>query len=449
MRILLVSTYELGRQPLHVASPAARLRAAGHEVEVVDLAVETLDDDVIRRAGAVAVSVPMHTALRLALGVSIRVRSFAPGTPIAFYGLYALVNAGATIGPLADRVIAGEYEDELLNWVDELSGRVPPSDSPTRVDLGRHRFGLPARNLLPALSRYARVVIEGEERLVGSVEASHGCLHRCRHCPLPAVYDGRMRIVDPAVVLDDIEQLVDAGARHITFGDPDFLNGPQHALRVLREMRRRFPAITYDMTTKVEHILRYRELWPELAQGLVYVVSAFETTNDRILGILDKGHTAAEMGEAVHLLRGHGVEIRPSWMPFTPWTATSDLVDILDFIARHDLVGNVDPVQLSIRLLVPDGSLLLATPEMRPHLGAYDAAALSWGWKPEHPETDALQRSLAEVAALAADTGEEPIITLERMWRVVAEAAGGDAGEFPIPIGATTGRPRMTEPWFC
>lgn len=449
MRLLLISTYELGHQPLHVASPAARALGAGHDVRAVDVAVESLDDDQIRWAEAVAISVPMHTALRLALGVATRVRSVAPGVPVAFYGLYALVNAAATIGTLADRVIAGEYEDELVRWIDDLEGQAPASGPASRVALGRSRFEVPARRLLPPINLYARVVIEGENRLVGAVEATHGCIHRCRHCPLPAVYDGRLRVVDSAVVAADIEQLVAGGARHITFGDPDFLNAPRHALRIVREMRARFPDITYDMTTKVEHILRHRELWPELAPGLLFVVSAFETTNDRILGTLAKGHTVADMGEAVHLLRHHGIEIRPSWMPFTPWTLPGDLADILDFIARHDLVGNVDPVQLSIRLLVPDGSLLLATPEMQPYLGAYDAAALSWEWKAEHPETEALQQLLAGAAARGAEAEDDPMATFERMWEIVTEASGGDLGVFPIPIGSSAGRPRMTEPWFC
>ncbi|MDX1689741.1 MAG: CUAEP/CCAEP-tail radical SAM protein [Acidimicrobiia bacterium] len=448
MRVLLVSTYELGRQPVHVASPAARLREAGHDVEAIDIAVQRLEPDALRRADAVAISVPMHTGLRLAEVVARTVRTVAPGTPIALYGLYAAVNADEIVGGLADRVVAGEYEPQLVAWVDEVAAGTATGD-PVRVDLGRHAFAVPARDLLPPLDRYARLAIDGEERLVGAVEASHGCVHRCRHCPLPAVYDGRLRIVDPDVVLADADQQVAAGARHITFGDPDFLNGPHHALRVVRGLRDRHPDVTYDITVKVEHVLKHRDLWPELAPGLAFVVSAFETTNDRILTILDKGHTAADMGEAVHLLRDHGVEIRPSWMPFTPWTTLDDLVDILDFVGRHDLVPNVDPVQLSIRLLVPDGSLLLDTPEMRPHLGDYDPDALSWTWTPEHPETDDLQRSLAEAASAGADAAEDPVVTFEKLWRIVVERAGRDPDHTPIPAGATAGRPRMTEPWFC
>ena len=132
----------------------------------------------------------------------------------------------------------------------------------------------------------------------------------------------------------------------------------------------RHPDLTFDATIKVEHLLRYPEVLPELAEaGCAFVVSAFESVSDRILGLLDKGHTVADMSEAVIALRSHGIEIRPSWLPFTPWTTVDDLVALIDFVVAHDLVANVDPVQYSVRLLVPDGSLLLAEPAMTAHLG--------------------------------------------------------------------------------
>src|SRR5688572_16782919 len=136
-----------------------------------------------------------------------------------------------------------------------------------------------------------------------SVEASHGCLHRCGHCPIPVVYDGRIRIVPEDVVLADIEALVATGARHVTFGDPDFLNGPQHSRRVVAAMHERWPELTFDCTVKVEHILRHSQIWPEFADaGCLFVVSAFETVHEETLIRLDKGHTAADAAAAVQLL---------------------------------------------------------------------------------------------------------------------------------------------------
>ncbi len=442
MRALLISTYELGHQPLHVAAPAAALQDAGHEVRCLDLAVEPLDADAVAWAEVVAFSVPMHTAMRLAIGAARRVRELRPEVPVAFYGLYAAVGRDRTVGVLADQVITGEYEPALVRWVGdpERSSR----KQPLVVDLGRHRTRRPDRTLLPPLHRYAHLEVDGEHRLVGYVEASRGCRHRCRHCPIPVVYDGIFRIVPEEVILADVAQLVEMGAAHISFGDPDFLNGPAQARRLVAAVHDAFPQLTFDITVKVEHILRHSRLWGELAvQGLLFAVSAFETTNDTVLALLDKGHTAADAADAVGLLRSHGVEIRPSWLPFTPWTGRNDVADILDFIAAHDLTGNVDPIQLTIRLLLPEGSLLLDLPEILPYLGDYDPEVLSYRWRAAHAEMDLLQARLAALVEEAVAAAEEPAAVIRQLWGEV-----GGSGRRPA-THAGKGRPRLTEPWFC
>ncbi len=466
--MLLISTYELGHQPVHLASPAAALRRAGHEVRALDLAVQPWDPDLVAWAGAVAFSVPMHTAMRLALAAATTVRHQQPGLPVCFYGLYAAVSADATLRATADRVIAGEYEPALLEWVDGLeagsgpgAGSTSPAapaptpvlpDTGATVHLGRSDFQVPARDLLPSLEHYAHLAVDGEERLVGAVEASHGCASRCRHCPVPTIYDGRIRVVGPEVVLADIAQLVAAGARHVTFADPDFLNGVHHSTRVVAAMHERFPPLTFDCTTKVELILRHRHIWPEMAAaGCLFVVSALESVNDEILARLDKGHTAAQAAEAIAVLRAHDIELRPSFLPFTPWTTPADLVDLVDFVAEHDLIANVDPVQYTIRLLVPEGSLLLGHPDMAVHLGPYDAERLSYPWTAADPRVDQLQARLAGQVEAALAAGEPPGSVYLAVSRAVRRAAGASepgAREL-IAAGSTQGRPRLTEPWFC
>ena len=431
MRVLLVSSYENGHQPLHVASPAAALRSAGHDVRCLDLAVDPWDPSTVDWAERIAFSVPMHTAMRVALQAAAAVRRQRPALPICLYGLYAPVSRDVTVGRLADRVIAGEYEPALVAWAggdDRETGL---------IHLQRGSFETPARDLLPPLERYAHLRAGGEERLVGYVEASHGCVHMCRHCPLPTVYEGRIRIVGKDTVLADVEQLVAMGARHITFGDPDFLNGVKHSLGVVRAMHERFPGLTFDVTTKVEHVLEHAHVWPELAaNGCLFVISAVECLNDEILRKLDKGHTAGQASAAVALLREHGIETRPSLMPFTPWTTEDDLRDIFDWVVANDLIGNVDPVQYTIRLLVPEGSLAL--PEMEEHTEGYDAESLSYRWS---SPLDGLQRRLSAIAAEGAD--EPPANTFYKLRREVF----GD--EQQIDAGSVEGRPRMTEPWFC
>lgn len=454
MRVLLISTYELGHQPLHVASPAAALRRAGNEVRCLDLSVQPWDPDALAWAQAVGFSVPMHTAMRLALTAGRRVRREHPLLAMCFYGLYATVSRELIEGELAARVIAGEYEPALTAWVDELSAPRAPTSAAERpvIQLQRGTFDPPARELLPGLEQYARLAIGGEERLVGYVEASHGCVHRCRHCPVPTIYDGRIRVVGADTVLHDIERLAGMGARHITFGDPDFLNGWRHSLAIVRAMHERCPELTFDCTTKVEHVLERAEIWEEMAaSGCLFVICALESVNDEILVRLDKGHTTAEAVLALELLREHGIETRPSFMPFTPWTTPRDVLGILDFVAAHDLIANVDPVQYSIRLLVPEGSLLLEREDLREHLGPYEAERLSYPWRSADPAADRLQGRLSALVQQSAAAQEAPGLTFARIRAAVREATGESNILEPeaIPTGSTEGRPRLTEPWFC
>jgi len=368
--VLLIACYELGHQPLAVAWPAAFLEAAGYRPAVLDVAVEPFDAEKAARARLVAISVPMHTALRLGVRIAAEVRRVNPSCRIVFYGLYATLNAEHLLGHGADHVLGGEVEPQLLELCRKLeSGATPPGEAP-RPHLAKLAFPVPSRGQLPSLKKYAHLERDGRLELAGAVAASRGCKHLCRHCPIPPVYGGRFFVVPVDVVQADVRQLVEAGATHVTFGDPDFLNGPRHALAVARALHAEFPAVTFDVTAKVEHLLRHRGLLPELAAlGCLFVVSAVESLSDVVLDHLAKGHTGADVVEALRAVRAAGLTLRPTWVAFTPWTTLDDYQEMLDFVERETLIDHVDPVQYSIRLLVPPGSLLAASDAMRPHLG--------------------------------------------------------------------------------
>lgn len=435
MRVLLISTYELGRQPVHLASPAAALRRAGHEVRTIDLAVEALDGEDADWADKVAISVPMHTATRLADEVVKALSRSRSELPVALYGLYADVG-----GVEVDARLVGEYEPGLLRWV---GGQ---AETPTSRHVGRSEFVVPDRAGLPQLESYARLEHAGTTVLAGAVEASHGCRHRCRHCPIPAVYDGRIRIVPREDVLADIGNLVAAGAGHITFGDADFLNAPAHSLDILERAHASHPEVTFDATIKVEHIVDQPDVWPRMAElNVLFVVSAFESIDDATLEILDKGHTVSDMARAVELLRSAGIHIRPTWLPFLPWTTPVDIAETFRFIVEHDLTGATDPVQMAIKLLVPRGSLLEGHPAVAPHLTRYDESALTWLWDFADPETAVLHKELGAIAANASDCGQEAAPTLEEMRQAVVRATGRELPAFTDSDPA----PRLTESWFC
>jgi hypothetical protein len=462
--VVLISCYELGHQPLSLASPLGFLEEAGFAPDAIDVSVDDLDPDRVKRARFVGISVPMHTALRLGVQVAERVRAINPGCHLCFYGLYATLNAEYLLERLADSVIGGEYEVPLRALVravesDDPAGiegvtRRQGASGPARPFLERLPFVPPSRERLPRLERYARLEREGRLYTAGYVEASRGCKHLCRHCPIPPVYGGRFFVVPEQVVLEDVRRQVEAGAAHLTFGDPDFLNGPGHALRIARAVHGEFPALTWDFTAKVEHLLKHRALLSELRSlGCVFLISAVESLSDTVLVNLDKGHTAADAREALRLVRSAGIAFRPSLLPFTPWSGLADHLELFEWIAGEEIVDNVDPVQLTIRLLVPPGSWLLEGPALRPFLGSLSPAALSYRWTHPDPRMDWLQEAGAALAASSAREREDPRITFRRLWAMAEDAAGAGSrrrsmtGRPRWPAGART--PRLTESWFC
>jgi radical SAM superfamily enzyme YgiQ (UPF0313 family) len=458
--ILLLSCYELGHAPLGLASPAAWLESAGFRPAVHDLAAGRLEPEAVRQARFVGISVPMHTALRLGLQVARRVRELTPAAHVCAYGLYAGLNASLLLEGPADSVIGGEYEPPLLALVQALAQGSPPRvpGVSTRAHrepprLARTPFLPPARHGLRPLQDYARLELPGGTRTVGYVEASRGCKHLCRHCPIPPAYGGRFFVVPRDVLLADIAGLVAQGAEHITFGDPDFFNGPGHALALVRALHARFPAVTYDATIKVEHLLKHRPALPELARtGCLFVVSAVESLSDTVLAHLRKGHTRADVSAALAAMREAGIAMRPTWVPFTPWATLEDYRELLAFVWREGLVRHVDSVQFAIRLLVPPGSALLDTEAFAPYQGELDPEALTVRWAHPDPRMDALQQAVAGIVEAAATEGSPAEDTFGRIQEAAWKAAGDAVTpRFALEQGVVTHppAPRLTEPWFC
>ncbi len=490
MKTLLLSTYELGHQPFNLASPAAYLLRAGHEVRCLDLAVQELDAAQALAAEFIAISTPMHTALRLGVPLARRVRAINPRAHVCFFGLYAGLHAEYLLQNAADFVIGGEFEEAMVALVHTLAQRdiAPGFNTPLKggiyrdaprhdsslergvlarintletrnthtntrnlTQFPRQQFHLPARQLLPPLAHYAHLLIAGERRLAGYVEASRGCAHHCRHCPITPVYAGRVRLVQEQVVLDDIAQQVAMGARHITFGDPDFLNAAKYSLRLVRELHARWPELTCDFTAKIEHILQYENLFTEFAAlGCVFVISAVECLNNEVLKILDKGHTRVDVERAFAITRAAGIPLRPSLMPFTPWSTSEDFIALLEFVQEHGLFAHFDPIQFSIRLLLPPGSALLNLPETRKQLCGFDEEKFAHAWKHPDPRMDELQVRVAALVEAASKRQENRRVTLTRIRELGYELVGKSmCAQMRLPPAPELDPPRLTEDWFC
>ncbi|MBI2817759.1 MAG: radical SAM protein [Acidobacteria bacterium] len=467
MKVVLISTYELGRQPFGLASPAAWLREAGAHVTCLDLSRSPLHEAAVRAADLVAFYVPMHTATRLAANIALRVRQMNPGAHLCFYGLYAVVNETYLRDLGADTILGGEYEQGLLTLVKRLDAAPKDDRSPVSaldsnsasrctqpeplISTERQQFRVPDRDGLPGLERYARVDVGiGEPRITGYTEASRGCKYFCRHCPIVPVYQGRFRIVQREVVLQDVRQQVAAGASHITFGDPDFFNGPGHSLAIVEALHREYPSLTYDVTIKVEHLLKYAHYLSTLRDtGCILVTSAAEAIDDRVLQILDKRHTRADFVRAVELLRRVGLNLAPTFVTFTPWTTVEGYFELLSFLAETELIQNVAPIQLAIRLLIPAGSKLLELDEVRKLIGPFNDKKLSYEWKHSDPRVEELYQQARFVVSYTPPVRKARWQAFLQVWNLARATAGKPCHyeSDPLPPRATV--PYLNESWFC
>ena len=437
--VLLISCYELGHRPIGLTRPLRALEAAGFAPDAIDIAVEPLDVEKVELARFIGISVPMHTALRLGVHLLERIRQLKQGTPykICMYGLYATLNAEYLLAHGVDFCIADTDSTQLVALV-ESHAKEEQSESQASDFLVE----------LPSLEMYAQFEDEGEVRTVGYTETTHGCKHLCAHCPIPPVYNGKFFAVQRDTVLAEIGEQVVEGATHITLGDPDFLNGPTHGLRILRAMHAASPSLTFDFTTKIEHILKNREHFPELAElGCRFVISAVETLNEQVLTILEKHHTRADVAEAIEIVHGTGIALRPTWVPFTPWTTLDDYLNILQFIDTHGLVYHVDPVQYAVRLLIPPGSYLLNRPETKALSLVLDEASFSYTWVHRDARMDELHKTVNALVENDARAGVDALKTFYRIWRLAADMQGQspptEKKERHLPA------PRLTEAWFC
>jgi Fe-S oxidoreductase len=444
-RVVLISPYELGRQPFNLAEPAAWFKRAGIGLACLDLSQQKLDPDVLANAEYVAIYLGMHTATRIAVAALPRLRALAPKAKLAAFGLYAPMNAEALRALGVEAIFGGESEPDLLAWVETAA-----PTSATQIRRDKIEFLLPDRSGLPALDRYAHLLLaDDSRRRVGFAEASRGCKHLCRHCPVVPVYEGKFRVVPVEVVIADIAQQVAAGAQHISFGDPDFLNGPTHALKIADALHARFPQLSWDATIKIEHLLDHAESLPHLqACGLLFVVSAVESVDDTILAYLDKGHTRAGFEAALAHCRKLGLALAPTFVPFTPWTTLDGYRELLATVLRLQLVEAVPPVQLAIRLLVPQGSYLMRLPEFAARVGAFDPALLGYPWHAADARVDALQGELMAWVMQAEKDGISRAEIFAGLWSRTHAALGEaapplDPTQFGDPI------PHHSEPWYC
>jgi len=458
LNVILISTYELGHQPFGIASPAAWLKKDGASVQCMDLSLHTLEEQPVTQAELIAFYLPMHTATRMAIKVLPKVKRLNPDAHLCFYGLYAPVNEEYLRKLGANTILGGEFEEGLVSLAKRLSTGSENGSNGLQTEpvtsLAKQKFVVPDRTGLPDLSRYAHLSIDQEKRIVGYTEASRGCKHLCRHCPIVPVYNGRFRVVQHDIVLEDIKTQVNNGATHITFGDPDFFNGPRHAIRIVQALKEAFPGITYDVIIKIEHLLKQAELLPELRDtGCLFVTSAVESIDDSILEYLDKRHTRQDLIDVVNLFEEVGLCLQPTFVTFTPWTTLKGYLELVELIETLDLVDNVSPVQYAIRLLIPYGSKMLDLAFIRELVESYDESALFYPWSHPDPNVDHLYEEVRNIVSKEQSNGSSRRAIFAEVWKQAHVACGIEPDQSKYMALRNTqpakSIPSLSEPWYC
>jgi radical SAM superfamily enzyme YgiQ (UPF0313 family) len=367
-RVLVASAFEAEMQPLASACAAAGLRDQGADVTGWD--AHLLPDAPPEGPFDLAlVSVQQFEGLERGLELAGRLRDRA-GTVVAF-GQYAQMNHRAFLAA-ADGVVLDEPErvaGELAEAAagDRGLGTVPgmiTGDGMTPKP-PRRRIGItaPARDLFPSLVHYE--AHHSQFGLMGNIEATRGCHHKCTYCSVYGAYDGAVAAYEAETVLADALQLAEEGVRHFCFIDAEFFNSRTIGAGVVEKLASEIGPITFELTTRVDHVLDYTaELEKLVSLGLRRVTSALEFPSDRILRIFDKHIDVEHMKAAIAEAARIGFELYPTFIPFTPWVEYEELLGFEDFLVETGLARVADPTVLQTRLLLFKGSPLLSSPWM-------------------------------------------------------------------------------------
>ena len=428
MKILLLSFYDLGKQPKIISEIYNKINSNIVEIDFVDYSLESREVE-LDTYDAIGIYASMHTATVLA---SKYLSNKVLPDKIFTFGLYGHVLSD---GDPRIQYIESIDSDQLDTYLDLVTN-----------DDFSFKETVPDRSIFPHISEYARLIKGDNTLITGSAETTYGCKHLCTHCPVPIQFNGRFRLFSEEKIFEDISNQIKLGAEHISFNDPDFFNGPKYSLKILERLNNEFPSTTYDSTIKVEHIIKYKDFFKELNDlNMLFVISAFETTNDLVLEILQKGHSSKDLEESIELSKVNNIDIRPTWMPFTPWTKVIDLHNIIKLIENNKLRETVDPIQLTIKLLIPKGSLIIQRPEIKEYLGQYDTESFSYSWSYIDNEADRLQKSLfSYVIENEAMDKKEQYIGLLHLIEDFTEK-----NIFYNQAYVYRDAPKLSESWFC
>jgi radical SAM superfamily enzyme YgiQ (UPF0313 family) len=396
-QIVLAAVYDGGVQPISIGSAASHLIDAGFAPVCIDTTVEPQRfGELVANATVLAISVPLFQAVAPAAEYATRCRALNPKCTIVMFGQHANIHRERLLSRYCDYVIRGDYEAGLVALVrgadatDLASLGVCARGCSAPVYIHRRPLLPPARSMLPPLSCYRYPELEflwtrdAPVPLVGNVETARGCHHACSYCSVFAATGRKVALLAQDMIIEDIRQVVQMGAKHIWFTDAEFFNGRHHGLFVIQRMKREFPDLTFDITTRADHILECKDQIRELRDlGCLFVTSALEFPSQVFLDAVDKELRLDQIESAVAYCQQIGLTLNPTFIPFNPWVGYEELNAFRNWLERQRLLEAVNPLQYETRLYLYKGSPLLNHPDVRKLKLTEREFEYEW----EHPDT--------------------------------------------------------------
>jgi hopanoid C-3 methylase len=372
-QVALISTYETGFQPLIVSTAAASLLQNRITPDVYDLYLDKSAKTGIQNHDFFGIGLTLFDSLQGGVAMAEEIREKNPDAHICFYGPYADLNKDRLLR-YGDSCILGDWETPIVRLVRAvLSGNGKDWTQVDRVyslanqsvksKFDRDYSVVPARHLLPPIHTYTNTFIENivdKKMVVGNVETTRGCHHKCKFCSVYATSHTKVKFTDPAIVMEDVDQLVKAGIEHITFVDAEFINNIKFSLDIVHRIHDKYPRLTYDFTTRIDHVVEHEAAIAEFKNtGCIAITTSIEFPGEEILTKLEKDITLGHILKGMKILKRNEIKVHTTFVTFNPWTDLEGLMNLSNFIKSNHLEDVIDPIQYETRLHLYKGSPLL------------------------------------------------------------------------------------------
>lgn len=404
MNILIVSTFEGGYQPISALAATTSLVAEGFSPTLLDVYVDGVDEDKIKAANVIAVSMPLFDSLESGVQLIQQIKELNPSAILIAFGQYATLNPQRLSLNYVDFTIVGEWEKPIVSLANHLvlgkefdlagicTREMAELGSIPNPLITRKNIRTPLRSYAPPLAKYPQPQVEKlleRSAVVGGLETSRGCIHKCTYCSVFAAYDTKVVKVDEQYIIDDIEQMVAQGMDHLTFMDADFFNAKRRNVELIQTLHEKFPQLTFDFTTRVDFILDLEDLIPVLSEcNVKFITSALEFPTQNVLDIVAKDITVEDIERAIEICNKANIKLNPTFIMYNPWIDKEELSQFQQFVIRNDLADIIDPIQYETRLKLYKGSPLLNRESTQPL--ELEEQEFHFDWKHPNPEIDNL-----------------------------------------------------------